>query len=209
MKGYGSRLAPLTGLVFVGFFLSALVGPASSPNSDASAQTVVSFYESHRSNQFAYAFLVGYSVIFALVFGAVLRSYLRAGSASDLLTTLGFAGMIAFGVLAAGEAAVTFAAANVPSSIPPAAEQALNVLSNTLFDPIFIGTVVFLFANGLAIVRTRVLPRWLGWTGIVIAVIALVPAPTWALVPFALLGWVALVSVLMVMRQRQQESAAL
>lgn len=197
MRGHWSRLAPLSGLVFAGLFLAAIVGTASSPNSDASAQRVISFFDSNRTNQLAFVFLIGYSVIFGLIFGAALRSHLRARSGSDLLPSLGFAGMIVFGVFAAMAGVLTFAAVDVPTKIQPAAEQALNVLGNDIFPALFIGMSVFLFANGLAIARTRALPRWVGWIGIVLGILAVVPAPTLMVAFFGVLAWVAVVSVLM------------
>jgi hypothetical protein len=85
------RFAPLLGLVFVGLFIASFAVGGNTPNADASAQKVVSFYHSHRGSQQASSFLLAYGVLFALAFAAVLRSYSRARSNSDGLITFGFA----------------------------------------------------------------------------------------------------------------------
>jgi hypothetical protein len=200
-----SRLAPLLGLVFVGLVVASFIVGGSTPNSDASAQKVVSFFEAHRGAQRASAFLIAYSVVFGLAFGAVLRSYLRARSSSDGPIAFGFAGMIVFGIGAATLAALNFAAADVPSKISPAAEQALNVLSNDVFLAFLIGLGVFLLGNGIAIARTGVLPRWLGWIAVVMGIVALTPIGWFAF--FGLLGWTLVVSILIYLRQGQPAPA--
>jgi hypothetical protein len=195
-----SRFAPLLGLVFVGLIVAAFVVAGSTPNSDASAQKVVSFYEAHRGAQIASAFLIAYSVVFGIAFGAVLRSYLRARSSSDDgPIAFGFAGVIVFGIGAATLAALNFAAADVPSKIGPTAEQALNVVSNDVFFAFLIGLGVFLLGNGIAIARSGVLPKWLGWIAVVMGIVAVTPVGWFVL--FGLLGWTVIVSILIYLRQ--------
>jgi hypothetical protein len=205
MRGNWSRLAPLTGLVFAGLLIAAFVVGGSTPNSDASAARVVSFFEAHRNAQFASAFLVAYSVIFGLFFGGALRSYLRARSSSDGLIAVGFAGLIVFGVGAASLASLSFAATDVPGKIAPAAEQALNVLSNDVFFALLLGMGVFLFGNGLAIVRSKALPAWLGWVAIAFGVVAVTPIGWFAL--FGVMGWTLVVSILMFVREGRPPAA--
>ena len=201
MKGRWSRLAPLTGLVFVGLVVAAFAVSGNTPDSDASAQHVVSYYHSNRHSQIASDFLLAYAVIFGLFFGAALRSHLRARSKSDGLIALGFAGMIVFAIGTTTLAALDYAAADNPTKITPAAEQALNVLANDVFFAFLIGLGVFLLGNGIAIARTKALPRWLGWIAIVGAIVAVTPAGWFVL--FGLLGWTLVVSVLMFNSERR------
>jgi hypothetical protein len=207
MRDQLSRLAPFLGLVFVGLILASFIVSGSTPNSDASAQKVVSFFEAHRHAQMASAFLIAYSVLFGLAFGAVLRSFLRARSSSDGPIAFGFAGLILFGIGAATLASLNFAAADVPSKISPTAEQAVNVLSNDTFFAFLVGLGVFLLGNGIAIARTGVLPRWLGWIAVVLGVVAMTPIGFFAL--FGLLGWTLIVSVLIFLRQGKPADAAI
>lgn len=199
VKGHWSRLAPLTGLVFVGLVAAAFAVGGNTPNSDASAHHVVSFYEANRHSQIASDFLLAYAALFGLFLAAALRSHLRARSSSDGLIALGFAGMIVFAVGTATLAALDFAAADVPSKITPAAEQTLNVLSNDVFFAFLIGLGVFLLGNGLAIARTKALPSWLGWIAVAGGIVAVTPIGWFVL--FGLLGWTVVVSVLMFIRE--------
>jgi hypothetical protein len=80
-----------------------------------------------------------------------------------------------------------------PRKISPAAEQALNVLQNDVFFALLVGTGVFLIGNGLAIVATRALPKWLGWVAVPLAVIAVTPLG-WFVAIFALPIWAVIVS---------------
>jgi MFS family permease len=201
-----SRLAPLTGLLFVGLIFAAFVSGGTSPSSDATAQHVVSWYAAHRNGQLASAFLIWYGVVFGFFFFAALRSYLSGRAAENGLVTLGFAGAIVFGASAALLAGITYSLADVPEKISPAAEQAMNVLSNDLFPIMLVGMGVALLVNGLAIVRSRALPVWLGWAGIVIGVVSLTPVGWFGL--FGTLGWTLVVSVLIYARTAPAAAAA-
>jgi hypothetical protein len=202
------RWAPLTGALFaVLLFVGVLVG-GSTPDSDATQQHVVNFYESHRSSQQASVFLIAYALVFGLFFAAALRSYLRRRSADAALVGLGVSGMTVLAVGGATLVGIDFAATDVPGTISPTAEQALNVLQNDVFFGLLIGAAVFLIGNGLAIARSipAVFPRWLGWAAVALGVIAVTPIG-WIVVLFALPLWSLIVSVLMFLRQAQPAPA--
>ena len=137
----------------------------------------------------------------ALFFAAALRSYLRARTDGDGLGALGLAGMAVLAASGAVAAGITFAAADVPGKISPAAEQALNVLQNDVFFGILVGTGVFLIAHGLAILTIvpAPFPRWLGWAALLFGLVAVTPIG-WITLIFALPLWTLIVSVLMLRR---------
>jgi hypothetical protein len=200
MTAHWSRLASLTGLAFTGLLVAAFVVSGSSPNADWSAERVVSWYTAHHDSQNATVYLLGYGALFALLFAATLRSYLRRRSNADGLIALGFGGGIVFVLALALAAGVTAAAVDVPGKIDPSAMQALNVLANDLFFvSLLVGLASFAFGNGIAIAHSGVLPKWLGWLGIVIGVAAVIPLVGW----FAFLAaivWVGIVSIVMFLR---------
>jgi hypothetical protein len=194
------RWVPLTGVVFaVLLFVGAMVS-GNTPDSDASPQKVVAFFESHRGSQHASLFLIAYSVVFGLFFAAALRSFLRSRSTEAGLIGLGVSGMTVLAVGGATLAGINFAATDVPGKISPSAEQALNVLQNDVFFGLLVGAGVFLIGNGLAIVRSVSLPRWLGWAAVLFGVVSVTPIG-WITLVFALPIWSLIVSVLMVVRQ--------
>jgi hypothetical protein len=200
MRDRWGRLAPLTGLVFAVLVVVALFG-GSSPNSDASAASVVAFYVKHHTGQNVSGYALAYSAVFLLFFAAVLRSRLGSGSRSDGLMSLGFGGAVVLAIGLAVAAVSTLALTDVPTKISPISEQALNVVSNDFpFAFIQIGMAAFFVGYGIAIVRTGALARWLGWVAIVLAILAAVPMIFW----FALLGlpaWSAIVGVLLFIRE--------
>ena len=200
MTARWSRLASLTGLVFSGLLVAAFVVSGSSPNADWSAQRVVSWYTAHHKSQTASVYLLGYGALFVLLFAAALRSYLRRRSASDGLIALGFGGGIVFALALTSAAGVVSAAGDVPGKINPAAEQALNVLANDFFFvSLLVGLAGFALGYGIAIAHSGVLPKWLGWLGIVIGIAAVIPIVGW----FAFLAviiWVGIVSIVMFLR---------
>lgn len=195
-----SRWAPVTGVVFGVLFLVGFFVGTSTPDSDATAQHAVSSFSSNRTHDRVSLFVIVYATIFALFFAAALRSYLKARSPGDGLITLGYSGMVIYVVGALTVLGMEFAATDVPAKISPAAEQALNVLQNDIFFALLVGSGVFLIGNGLAIVATAALPKWLGWIAVPLAIISVTPLG-WFVAIFALPIWAVIVSVLMFMRQ--------
>ena len=202
-----ARWAPLTGVVFFLLFLAGFLSGSSTPSSDASAQHAVSSFVSNRSGERVSLFLIAYASVFAMFFAAALRSYLKARSDGDGLITLGFAGMVIYVTGALTIVGMEFAATDVPGKISPVAEQALNVLQNDLFFALLVGAGIFLIGSGLAIVANPVLPRWLGWVAIPLAVLAVTPLG-WFVAIFALPIWALIVGVLMFLRHSAPAPAA-
>lgn len=193
------RLAPLTGVVFAALLVASFIVSGNTPDSDASAQEVASFYSSHETSQAISALLGGLAVIFFLFFLGILRGELRRREEGPgVLSATAFAGGILLAVGGASFAGITIALADNPDKIDPSASQALSVLSNDFFVPLGAGTVVFLIASGIAMVRGTAFPTWLGWAAIVIGVLWITPA-FFVAGPGALL-WVLVVSILLSQR---------
>jgi hypothetical protein len=202
-----SRWASLMGVLYAVVFLVAFLTGGNTPDSDASAQHAVSSFVSNRTHDRVTLFLIAYAAIFAMFFAAALRSYLKARSEGDGLITLGFSGMIIYAIGALTLVGLEFAATDVPAKITPSAEQALNVLQDDVFFALLVGTGIFLIGNGLAIVASAALPKWLGWVAVPLAVISVTPLG-WFVAIFALPIWAVIVSVLMFIRQAAPAPAA-
>ena len=78
------------------------------------------------------------------------------------------------------EGTITITLTETASDIDPVAVQSLQALWDNAFLPLAVGVLLFLWATGLAAIRTGALPSWLGWVMIALGVIALTP-----------LGWAA------------------
>jgi mannose-6-phosphate isomerase-like protein (cupin superfamily) len=120
-----------------------------------------------------------------------------------------FAGSLRAVLEAAGQsigAGIGYALAAVPGRLDPAAAQALNVLSNDLVLTNTAGLFLFGLAAGIAILRGRRLPIWLGWVAIAMAIVVVTPPKALAFV--VLVVWMVVVAVLIVFRDASPRTSS-
>lgn len=190
------RFVPITGILFAALVVAGIFTVPNTPNSDASGARVITFYTAHRSSQKASSVALVFAAVFFIFFVGSLYGFLRRAPAAHTLATVGLGGAFLFALGFAIFAGVGFALADVPNRLTPGAAQALNVLDNDLFFPLAIGSVVFGIGIGLAIVRSGLLPVWLGWVVLVLGILSVPLFPLY----FALLLWTVVVSILMYLR---------
>ena len=77
------------------------------------------------------------------------------------------------------------------------AAEAASFLGDGFFVVAELLLAGFFFAVGLAAVRARALPAWLGWLSLLLAIVALIPPIGWAVVIFGFPLWVLLTSALL------------
>ena len=200
------RWVPLTGVVFAILFAVGL-GLAvanNGPGADANGRTVIAFYASHSSAVRADAVVLAFAALFLLFFAGSLRAYLRQTPTAEGVAALLPASAA---VLLAGVTmffGIEYALADVPGHLSPAAAQALNVLGNDLYLTQAAGLCAFGIISGLAILRSGLLPAWLGWFALAIGIVVLTPADYLAF--FAIIAWAAAASVLTRSRSGQISS---
>jgi hypothetical protein len=198
--GRWERLAPLTGVVFIALVIPVFLLGGEPPDADDSTQEVVDFWTSNDDELIVGAILAALAGLFLLWFVGSLRSALRtAEGGTGRLSAIAYGG----GVILAGgialSAGIQFAAADTAGDVPPEVTQVLSVLNSDLFFPFVVGTMGLLLASGLLALRTGVLPSWLGWAAIVIAVVGITPAGFIAFL--ASLVWILVTSILLYQRQ--------
>lgn len=196
-----SRFAPLTGIAFVVLVVIGIFTSNTSPNANASGARVISFYMAHKSSQETSDLLGGIAFVFFLFFIAALYGYLRRAPAAQNMALLGLVGALLFTVGFLLFSGLDYALAYASHSLAPDAAQALNVLDNQLFLPLFVGAILFGVATGLAIVRSGLLPAWLGWAVLVFGIAAGTPAFFVGVIGLAI--WTLVVSVLIYQRSAQ------
>jgi hypothetical protein len=200
------RLAPLTGLVFVAIAVAVFAIGGSTPGDHDTAQQVQAFYGQHHNKHTALAFLLALSLPFLLFFVSSLRYELRRAGGTGQLANAAFGGGVlaaaGFGILAFVHYALADAA---DSANTIGTTQVLNVLDNTDFLPMVAGLGLLVLAAGLSTVRHGGLPRWLGWVGVVIGILAFTPAGFFAFLAAGI--WIALASILLT-RARQSAASA-
>lgn len=195
-----TRLIALTGAVWAVLAVVAIfTSSGETPNADAGPAKVYRYYSAHSSEIKTSAVFFAVAFLFFLLFAGTLRSFLRRNPANDGPATLM---LVAAGVItvAAGiGGGVEVGLAKNIHHLTPGAAQALNVVQNEVFLPVLVAGCVFGLCNGIAILRTSMLPRWLGWVSIVMAIVFVIP-------PAALAGllllflWSLVVSIVMFRR---------
>jgi len=131
-------------------------------------------------------------------FGGFLRSVLKAGGDRSFLPTVAFAGTIFIAMGAAIDSTISFALAETADDISGQSVTTLAALWENDFMPFAMGTLIFLMATGLSVIRTGALPKWLGWIMVVVALTALTPIGFVAFIGMALL--VLVMSVILTVR---------
>jgi hypothetical protein len=189
--------APLTGLLFVVLAVLAFVVGGETPETKDTPQEVLNFYVENDADQIWAAALLGWGTVAFLFFLGVLTSALRAvEGAIGRLSVVAFGGgvVLALGMLAF--AGFSFALGDTADDgLTPEAAQALNALNSDFFFPVAAGTATLMFATGIAIISSRILPAGLGWIALLIGIAAITPVGFFAFLAF--LVWTLIVSVLL------------
>jgi hypothetical protein len=178
---------------------TVLGGP--SPQDDASASKVVSYFRDHVTITRVGSLLLALAGVLVVLFAARLREVLQSGQPGrDVLSLAAFGGAV---ILAAGallDAVVGFALVQAADHKFGAPAQTLNVMFNNDFFMVTGGIAVLLLATGISTVRRPVLPRWLGWAAIVIGVLSLA-GPAGFLGAILAIVWLLVVSIRLFVRK--------
>ncbi len=197
------RWGPIAGLVFVVLFVVGF-SLIDFPSGDDSAAKITSFYtdKGDRAQLIIGCYLLVLSAVFFLWFLASLRSrLLTVERPPGRLTSIAWGGGLVFtALLMVAASAFMSIAANVSFGDEKfvSVEAARNIPS--LGYPILLiggmfAAIALIDATSILILRTEMLPKWIGWFGFVAAVVLLVSFLFFPILLFLL--WVAFTSVAM------------
>jgi len=197
----GKQLLPLSGVASVLLIVASFIVVGESPDLDAPAGEVVSYYAENDSSLQWGAALLALGAFFFMLFATTVASLLRRDPARGAVAAhFSFAGGILFAVGATIFAGLAFTAGDAVDDVGPATLQTLHVLEMDMFFTVAVGTGAFLLGSGVGALKGGLLPRWLAWAAIVIGVIAITPLGFFG---FMALGvWTLIVSVMLAMRAR-------
>jgi hypothetical protein len=196
------RWLGIVGLVFVVLIVVSTFSTPAPPSTSDSVAKVVSYYHQHRSATLVIAYLIEVAIFVGIFFFWLLRD--RLARDNRLLANIGFAGAILFAASGGVFSGLSMALGHASGHVHPSVMQSLNALSEWL--PVTLagaGVAIFLVATGAALIRSAVLPRWLGWVGIVLAVASLV-LPQVA--PPAAGIWILVASIVVLIRDARSVS---
>jgi hypothetical protein len=184
-------------LVIVGFIVGG-----EPPDADEPVQEIVDFYVDDKDSIMAGAFILGLATVLFVFFANYLRTVFRTTSASATILV----GAAIFAVGGAIDATLLIAMAEAADDIEPESLQTIQAIWDNDFVPFAIGLSIFLLSVAISMLRTDVMPRWLGWVTLVIAIVSLTPLGFFA---FPLTGLLILVlSVMLTLRARRTGTTA-
>ena len=190
-------LVPLTGLVFIVLLIVGFIVMGEPPDAEDPVQEIVDFYQDDKDSIEAGVFLLALGTVFFVFFANYLRTVFRETSLSATILV----GAAIFAVGGAIDGTISIAIAEAADDIEPASVQTLQALWDNDFLPLAIGITVFLVSIGTSILSTGLLPRWLGWLVLVVALISVTPLGFFAFPASGLL--VLVLSVWLAMRERR------
>jgi hypothetical protein len=179
------------GIVFSILFVIANAFLGSTPSAKASPLKIVNYYNAHKTSVTAAVFVVAFAALAFAFFLSALRRALASSKADSgyvsQATLIG--GAIYLGGLLLMDV-LNVSLVDAAHYHQQAAAQTLNFLANDDWVPVVVGLSIVALSTGVAALRGRALPRWLGWASIVLGVlavsgpiggIAFLLAPVWTL----------------------------
>jgi hypothetical protein len=174
------RVAAVAGVLFVvAFVVGQYVAPDLVYPEEQVGGVQLTFYVNYEHALLAQAILFGVASMLLLVFVGGLRAFLARAEGQDprLAPVVLAAGAVAAGLVllrAAIVVALTALRGNevgVHAQGSAWAARALFYLEGAVRDMVLFPVAVFLAAAAVVLLRTRVLPGWLGWVGAGLAVL--------------------------------------
>lgn len=196
-----ARLVPLTGAAFFVLILAALLIEGSPPSANDPTEEVVRWWTDNDTRSLVAAQLGGLAAALLVWFGGSMRATLRrAEGEPGRVAAIAFGGFLMAGTGLASIWGFDGAAAETAGDVPAEVTHTLSVLTELFYIPFTMGLLVALVATSVVILRHGgLLPRWLGFVTIVIAIPFLTPIGFIAAIPTAI--WILFVSVRLFLHQ--------
>ena len=198
------RLAALGGLGFLVTSLASdlVIGPFPGPY--APPAQLASFYAAHHAQVGTGGLLLALSGVFFVLFGLAIWARIQQAPASPLLAGLTMIAttLAALTTLASAGTYGVLGDIGGQLGVAPAALQAWHIMGSdgSLADSA--STFLFLLAMAGAGILARVLPRWLAWTALLLAVLQLVPNQIGFLASLVFLVWTVAAGVALLLARR-------
>jgi hypothetical protein len=211
-----ARWASLGGVLYVVLFvIGTILLFDGAPDSDASPARVIAYYsDSGHRNKIMFGWLVaGLGIFFFLWFLASLRQAVRRVEGGDgfltALTTIGgvIYAALAFAAIALNVGVRTMSDDTYKHTVYPGLIHAANDASYVMHATGGAGAAAMIIAATLAFMRAGAIPKWSGWVGIVLGVLALASI---IFFPQAAIGiWLLAVSIWLFVRSPRDSAVAM
>ena len=167
------------------------------PGETASGAEVVSYFNAHRGRTLTEVFIAPALVALLILFVGELRARVRARGENGVGPTTMMSGAVVSAAGALLGAVVEFGAVSASQHHQEQAAQTFNVLNNDDWMPFIAGIAVFMIGAGITVIRSGLVPTWLGWVALVAGVVSLAGpggfvgyfvTPVWMIVVGIILG---------------------
>lgn len=200
LERFGLLAGPLAAVLWVVSLF--LLEAAGNPADPASGAEIVDFYRDERTMILAAATLHGFGGFLFLWFVASLRAVLGAVAAPAWLTAATVIGGTSGGAMMLGMMGGQSTGATTDSELlSPDTAIVFWRLAHAFFVAAEIALALFVGALAVAALRRLVLPRWLGWVGLVVAVLLLIPPIGWAALLFLFPIWLVIAGIVLWRRE--------
>jgi hypothetical protein len=202
-------MVPLLGIAFIVLLVISFIIGGEPKDATHSADDVKQWYLDNKDSAELGAFLGTVAAAGLVFYGAYLRRVLDVaqGGTGGMLPILVLIGVSTVAIAGAIDNMFVFVAAERADDIPATSVQTIQAIFDNDFLPFVLGVIVFNWSVGLSVLRTDVLPRWMGWAAIVFGVLSLAGPIGFAGVIGAAL-WIIVSSIMLTMRARGQASTA-
>jgi hypothetical protein len=169
------NVLPLSGIGFVALVAVTVAGiGGSTPDPDASAAKVMSFYSAHDGKQIAAAFVLALAAAFLVAFGGALASSLWPKDARPVWELILLTGSALAAAAVLVTAMVHVALADGADKLSPSGLQVLNVIDGHTWVGFNAGLGVMMLGAAGSLL-SRAAGRWLTWTALALGVLLFVP----------------------------------
>jgi len=171
------RYGPLGAIFAIVLVLASFVTHGRWASTEESAQEIADLYVQNQDRVFMGSWLAVLGGLCFLVFGMCMSHRVRE-TGQQLL------GMIVAGATLIGatgmmiDATLRAALSIQADDMSPEAMKTMHALWDAFFWPMHAGMATLVLAIGLAALGSGLLPKWLGWIGVIAFLAAMIPAPT-------------------------------
>lgn len=186
-----AKFSTLTGVIGVVLVFVSFGVEGDTPDLDASASEVTSFYADKSTEVVTASVLATLAAVAFVFFGASIRRAIRRRErGAGVLSVVAFGGGLVVAAGLATDSAIRFALGESAGEIDPVALQGLFAFWENFFWPMSAGLATLVLATSLSAFETRIVPIWLASIGLLVAValfspwgeIALIPLAVWILI---------------------------
>lgn len=171
-----SKVAPLFGILFVAFVVASVLVGSGTPDSTASPAAVLHYYRTHQHQSNISALLIPPAVVFALIWFSYLRSWLQRGDIDRRWGRVAYSGGVLFAVTGGVVGGVLISLGDAPEHLTLSSAQTLSILQDDIASMLAsMAFGVMAIAAGVAMLKSSLLPTWLGWLSLVLGILSVVP----------------------------------